>query len=259
MDMATGQEVLKFYGIEQQDAMSFITANIDNPEVIFNVALQYGITTQHLSDITGYDSLDISIYFQELGMDPHQLNDVRILANTLSGDFVTFARGPADDFELSKLIDFNNQTGVLSNASLREQIKADLDNSPMYDAFFQPVFGYQNADGLYTPDETGVSRLGNFEATSENLESIFFGTLINILNSAETEEMDQIASSEDINETVLLIADALIDKPTESLPDNLLEYGITLYGTDIIMEYFSEGNTTIGILDGTPYLGQILL
>jgi hypothetical protein len=91
------------------------------------------------------------------------------------------------------------------------------------------------------------------------LESIFFGTLINILNSAETEERDQIASSEDINETVLLIADALIDKPTESLPDILLEYGITLFGTDIIMEYFSEGNTTIGILDGTPYLGQILL
>ncbi|MBK9661749.1 MAG: hypothetical protein IPO71_01045 [Nitrosomonas sp.] len=191
-------------------------------------------------------------------MDPHQLNDVRILANTLSGDFVTFARGPADDFELSKLIDFNNQTGVLSNASLREQIKADLDNSPMYDAFFQPVFGYQNADGLYTPDETGVSRL-EILSYFRKFGIHFFGTLINILNSAETEERDQIASSEDINETVLLIADALIDKPTESLPDNLLEYGITLYGTDIIMEYFSEGNTTIGILDGTPYLGQILL
>jgi len=52
--MATGIQVLNYYGITVKQAMDFILANINNPEAIYNGASELGITTQHLSDITVY-------------------------------------------------------------------------------------------------------------------------------------------------------------------------------------------------------------
>ena len=51
--MATGQEVLAHYQITVEEAIEFIRANLEQPEVIFNAAFESGITTQHLRESTG--------------------------------------------------------------------------------------------------------------------------------------------------------------------------------------------------------------
>ena len=159
--MATGKEVLEYYEISLQDANDFIMGNVAHPEIIYLTAGDYGITNQHLSDITSYSTETIKNYFANFGLDPELLDEVQLLFNSNLGN-------------LDYLVNFNNHIGSLSTANLREQVKASLKDPIDYDDFFESIYGYEEADGLYTPDETGISHLGNIQAVPENLESIFF-------------------------------------------------------------------------------------
>jgi hypothetical protein len=105
--MATGPEVLKYYGTNTKDAMNFIMTNVNNPKIIFDVAYENGITTQHLSDITGYSADAIKTYFESAGLSAALLDEVKLLFNSPLG-------------HLDYLVDFNSHTGSLSTASLRE-------------------------------------------------------------------------------------------------------------------------------------------
>ena len=176
--MATGQEVLKFYGITVEQAIDFIMAYVNNPEVIYDGASELGITTQHLSDITGYSTDVIKNYFESFGLDTYTLDEVRILFNSNLGD-------------LNYLVGLDDLTGVLSTTSLGEQVKASVDSS-VYHHFFESVWGYQPIDGIYSPDELGTSMVGNIPATTDSIESLFFATLINQYIALDSLEMDQI-------------------------------------------------------------------
>jgi|CXWL01.1.fsa_nt_gi hypothetical protein len=248
--MTTGQEVLKFYNIDQKTAMDFIMANINNPTVIFNTASDYGITNQHLSHITGYSTDTIRNYFESFNLDSEWLDEVKILFNSELGN-------------LSYLVNFNNRTGSLSTSSLREQVKASLDDSADYDFFFESVYDYQEADGLYTPDETGISHLGNIQATHENLESIFYGTLINILNALDIEELKEISEFPEpplgnLDDFIVLVSEALSDTPATPYPDSFLQTNTVSDAVKLIEDYWSPDSTTIGILDNSSFLGLVI-
>lgn len=135
-----------------------------------------------------------------------------------------------------------------------------IDDPSQYDSFFESIFGYEEADGLYTPDETGVSHLGNIKATPERLESIFFGTLINILNSLDLEEMEQIGNfppfnSDNLDDFVALVSDSLSDMPTTSHPVSYLEDNVVKNAVILIEDYWEPSSLVIGILDESPFLG----
>jgi len=248
--MATGLEVLKYYGITREQAMDFIMANVNNPEVIYDVASSYGITTQHLSDITHYSANAINNYFESSGLSTELLNEVKLLFNSNLGD-------------LAYLVNFNSHTGSLSTASLREQVKASFSDDPSdYDAFFESIWGYEEADGLYTPDETGISHLGNIQATPESLESIFFGTLINIVNSLDIGELEQIGNfpftEDNLNDFYALVSGSLSDMPATPYPDSFLEENVVNDAVTLIEDYWGPDSLVIGILDDSPFLGLVI-
>ena len=205
--MATGQEVLTHYQITIDQAHEFILANIKQPDVIFDIAEQFGITTQHLGDITGYSTDIIRDFFSSYGLDTIDLDDIKILFNS------ELANG-------ASLVQFNNHSDVLSTASLGSLVKADVELLD-YSEFFEPIFSYQKDDGFYTPDELGVSHLGNnVPATEESIESLVYGTLINIYAGLDDSELTALEgfshNASNINEYRALLTDALSDPVNRS-------------------------------------------
>lgn len=205
--MATGQEVLAHYQVTVEQANEYILANIEQPEVIFEAAEDFGITTQHLSDITGYSTAIISEYFLSYGFDSRGLDKTKILFNSELSD-------------LASLVRFNDRSGALSTASLADRVKPNVIPED-YSEFFGPVFGYQIDDGLYTSDELGVSHMGNnVPATNESIESLFYGTLINLYTALDDTELSELKgfahNGSNVDEYRSLLSDALNDPANRS-------------------------------------------
>lgn len=235
--MATGQEVLSYYEVTVEEANAFILANIDQPWVIFNTAIEFGITIQHLSDITGFSTDIIRDYFSASELDSRMLDETKILFSTELGS-------------LASLVEFNHRSGMLSTDSLADQVKAKVDSSD-YDDFLEPVFAYQQADGIYTADELGVSHLGDIPATDESIESLMYGTLINLYSALDDAELIELwgFSDNDSNsdEYRLLLASALSDPANRG--DQELADLIANETAILIDEYWYGEVDVIGIFD----------
>ena len=234
--MATGQEALAYLGLTVEQANQFIQENIGQPKIIYDAAYDVGITTQHLNDITGYSTDTIKNFFATFELDTSLLDEVKILFNSDLGD-------------LANLVEFNDHSGVLSTASLGDQVKLDADSSN-YSAFYGPVFSYQQADGIYTPDELGVSHLSNVPATDESIESLVYGTLINIYSALDETELSQLKgfshNESNVNEYRSLLTDALSD-PANRSDQNLAD--LIADETGILIDEYWNNMDVIGILD----------
>ncbi|MBX3640415.1 MAG: hypothetical protein KF888_07870 [Nitrosomonas sp.] len=240
--MATIDDVIKEISVTRQQALDWIYAHIDQPKTIFQVAFENGITTSMLSDLTGFSNDLINDYFAIQGFDTGLLEEVGILFNSELGS-------------LAHLVEFNDNGGALSTASLRDTVKVSFEDEPAtYDAFFESVFDYQESDGIYSSDELGVAHLGNITASDENIESIFYGTLINIFQQFDAAEYQQIIESPG-NQALLF--EALSDTPAAPLwSDVELAKQVASYATDLINEFWDD-ITPVGILDHS-FLGEAM-
>ncbi|PSJ16085.1 hypothetical protein [Nitrosomonas supralitoralis] len=234
--MATGQEVLEYYGIPVDLAIDFINENIDQPEIIFNLANDAGITIKHLSDITGYSTDSISDYFSSSGLNSKSLNEVKLILNSSLGD-------------LESLVKYNDHNGVLSTASLNEIVEART-SAVDYEYYFTPFWlGYELADNVLTSDELGVSNLGDLPANTESIEYVIFGTLINLysyLDETEISQLKQFSHNEsNRNEYRSLLIEDLKDSANytdQALADLVVNETVTL-----IEEFWDVD--TVGVLD----------
>jgi hypothetical protein len=235
--MATGQEVLAHYQITVDQAIEFIRANLEQPEVIFNAAFESGITTQHLSDITGFSTDSISDFFASFGLDTKALDEVKILFNSDIGDFANF-------------VGFNVRGEVLSNTSLGNQVKLQVDPVE-YSAFNESVFDYQEVDGIYTSDELGITHLANVPATVESIESLVYGTLINIYSALDETELSQLKSfshtESNVNEYRSILTEVLSDPANRS--DQDLANVVVNETAALIDEYWNGDVQVTGNLD----------
>lgn len=241
--MATGSEVLKYYEITVEQANGFIMANVNQPELIYDTARELGISTQHLSDITGYSTSIIKDYFESSGLDIYFLDQVRILFNSNLED-------------LDYLVDFDDKTGVLSTTSLEERVKASVDSS-VYEDFFKSTFDYQAIDGNYSPDELGTNHVGNVPAQNTVIENLFYSTLVNQYMALDGLEVDQIIdfklTNDNFDEYREMLHDALVDVPsTPYWDDEILAESIYKEAVNIINGH--EDSVFIGKLDST-FLG----
>lgn len=238
-------------GVTLVEANNFISSHLDQPIEIFEKSIEVGVTTSMLSEITGYSTNEISGYFLASGKDTKELDNVRSLINYDLGSFAHF-------------VDFDNDAGILSTASLQTIVKPTFD--PLdYDAFFTPVWSSQVVDHALTSDELGVAHLGNvphpgdvFEK-NDNLESIFYGTLLNIFKALDQTELDQITNftHTDTNEKEFqaMLVDTLSDSPSPSpWTDTELAGHVASYAVDIMNGYFDD-YSIVGILD-LSYLGK---
>lgn len=235
--MATGQEVLDFYNFTVNQALQFIEANINQPQTIFNIVNKSGVTIQHLNDITGYSTDIISNYFASAGLNPRELDEVKLLFNSSVRD-------------LEPLVSFNNHSGALSNVELGDKVEARVDPFE-YRYFFEPSsqHGYEQIDGVLTPDELGVSHLGNVPATSDSMESIVYGSLINLysqLDEIELRELKEFSYDENNRDQYRSI---LIEslKDSANYTDGVLADLVVSETASIIEEYWNLD--IVGVLD----------
>ncbi|WP_048441359.1 hypothetical protein [Caenimonas sp. SL110] len=121
---------------------------------------------------------------------------------------------PADDgifsdnmMELVQLLQLNNRTGVLSNASLKAEV-IKVTGEAAYLATFTPDSVDGGGDGVWTPDELGFSHLGTLPATVATVESLFYGTYLHIFTSIDQGEAVQLSNFVLANQVGLESGDA---------------------------------------------------
>jgi len=235
------------FGVTVQNAFDFIVAHVDQPEIIFNAADQFAITTEMLAEITNISTDVITQYFAEFNLDTRELDDTHILISTEPGT-------------LGSLVDLNERTGLLSNESLRTavqdallQLQPPIDSST-YDAVFGPQFTFQDDDGIYDADELGVDGLNDVPATNASVESLFYGSLINMFNTFDQIELNQIIQfpltnrigSDDFQ---LFVLEALSDIPlTPQLSEDQLA-GLVAREAAILITDLVGDSSIVGVLD----------
>lgn len=240
------EKYLTDLGITVEQANNFINENIRDPQKIFNTASENGVTTRMLSEISGYSRNNVQKYFADVNPDWSKFLDKSKLVNS-------------DLDSLEDIVAFNTREGILSNASLHAIVKPKIDNLDYasYDETFVSSFpDLQLKDGLYTSGELGVEHIDNIEATSENIESLFYGTLINIFSTLDESEFDQIITFPDNGNRedfqALLLA-ALKEPPTPIVwNDDQLVGKVTDEAVNILKKYWT--GDLFGILDHS-YLG----
>lgn len=233
------------FGITVQKASDYIFSHTDHPEIIFNKATEFAVTTEMLSEITGFSTELISDYFGKRGFDTSQLDQTSILINGNLGDF-------------DALVSFNEREGLLSNASLRGVVQEALLQSSIdttaYSAVFGPQYDFQDNDGIYDAEELGVAGLGDVPATTESIESLFYGSLIKQFSAIDPSELNfifpflpaQRASSNDFH---LFVSEALSDVPL-TLPwteDELA--ALVAREAALLIKDLVEDSSIVGVLD----------
>ncbi|WP_292993399.1 hypothetical protein [Nitrosomonas sp.] len=234
-------------GVTIQQARDFINLNIDHPEVVYDTAFVNGVTISMLSEITNYPINVIKEYFASVGLVAEALDDTSILINS-------------DDLRgFESLIAFNNNSGILSTASLREKVQPLIDDDPFfYNLTFDPVIPIQDDDGIYDSEELGVKHLGDIAATNENIESLFYGTLLNIyrtLDETELKQISEINNIEDRDEFKELFANSLASVPTNSIWTDETLADIVVNEAYSLINDFLEDDFVFGVLDHS-FLGS---
>ena len=163
------------YGISVQQAHDFIFAHLDDPALIYNTAAQYGVTNEMLGEIVGgYNEDQVGAYFDSHGLASAQLDTAHPFL--------------ADDMgQLANLISLDTYGGILSVASLRQQVVSQT-GATSYNAAFNPDQYEGAADGVFTSAELGVTHLGSLPASLETVESLFYGTVITALKAIDFDE-----------------------------------------------------------------------
>lgn len=250
--MSAESHLAKFE-ITLQQAKNFIDSNINQSEIIFEAAFNYSVTIPMLSEITKYSDDEIIDYFESAGIShPSSLNNTRKLVNSDLGS-------------LENLVNFNNSSGVLSNALLREKVQpliGDPNYYPSYDPFFGPGFPFHMWDGKYDSDELGVKHLGEITANIENLESLFYGTLINIflrLDNSEHEQIKPIIENGSYDQNQALLLQAINSVPSTIIWNEVELADLVINdAARIINEYQISDLPVGGILDNS-ILGLAML
>jgi len=235
---------LNSFGITIQQARDFIDLNIEHPEIIYRTARDYGVTTAMLSEIKSVPKDVVSTYFEPVDKEGMFIDGMSILVNSDLGT-------------LELLVSYNNRTDNLSNASLREEVlnklETKFDTKSDYDPFFTLKRDLHN-DGIYDTEELGIGVLGSsVPTTGESLESIFYGSLINMFSTLDKSEWNQITELRDSNspeELQTLLFTALSESPSPvAWSEADLKDMVTTEAADIIHTYWHSNSTLIGILD----------
>lgn len=182
----TAAELLAQYGVTVEQARAFVLSNLDNPGLIFETAVQFGVTSSMLAEIVapvvpGVTAEAVESFFSSRGFPAEQLREQPLAAG--GGGLA----GLPD--ALLALVSLNTSQGLLATASLRAAVLAALPNDSFYDVFFDPLEfgGYE--DGLFTAAELGIPGLPAIAATRESLESLYYGTIIRTLKAIDESEV----------------------------------------------------------------------
>ena len=193
-------EYLSQLGISMEQARSFVTANLGKPATIYNVAKQFKIDSQMLADIVapqfpGLTAAQVEAFFNKQGLYGNGLNVFEIDTNTQS----LLWHGAT---ELAPMYAFNQNSGILSTQSLRDTVIAKV-GTAKYIKAFSPSDLPGSADGTLSTTDLGFSHLGEIEATWQNFESLYYGSMINFSKAVSQSEVTALLNFVDANKDTL--------------------------------------------------------
>lgn len=248
--MSAASHLAKF-GVTVPQALNFLIANVEQPETIFNVASQYAITTEMLGEITNLSPEVVSNYFAASGFDSSKLDDTSILVNTDLGDLKQFVSFNKND--VAHADDVDNISDVLSTESLRGFVQPLLNDASSYDSVFGPQFAFQANDGIYDAEELGVDLGVTVPATNESVESLFYGSLINMFSAFDQAELTPIVqfpvgdrNSEDFK---IFVSEAFQDVPETVLWQDDVMVRLVVNEAVILINELAEDSSIVGVLD----------
>ena len=188
------------YGVTLTQAHDFIKANLGSPATIYQVALQYHVDSQMLADIMSIDFPGLSAATVEAFFQSNKLYGPALHNSGFSPSTEQWLHEPL--VQLSNLVGLNKNTGTLSTQALHDQVVATtgLDN---YLYAFAP-FNLKGAeDGSLSASDLGVSNLATLAATTENVESLYYGTVITMMQAIDKTELKNIQTFAHNNQAAL--------------------------------------------------------
>ena len=185
----TTRSNLAQHGVTLKQAHDFIKANLSSPATIHQVALQYRVDSQMLADIMSIDYPGLSAANVEAFFQSNKLSGPALHNNAPSTSTEQWLHEPLA--QLGNLVSLNKNTGALSTQALHDKVVATtgLDN---YLYAFAP-FNLKGAeDGSLSASDLGVSNLATLAATTENVESLYYGTVITMMQAIDKTELQNI-------------------------------------------------------------------
>ena len=171
------------------------------PAELYQAAVAYGLRLDMLAEISGSRSVsDFQNLFTAHGLDS------AALGGTSGGHGVPLFSGALPDF-FQHLVGFNDQSGALSTDAIRAQVLASGVSQADYDAVFSVSRYSGTEDGSFDAADLGFSHLGSFAATSANLESLYYGTLIRTFGAIDSQELTEIVQFSEAHEAGLKAGD----------------------------------------------------
>lgn len=251
--MASAADHLAGYGVTLDQAREFLFAHLGDPAFILSIAAAYGVTNEMLGEIAGgYSAAQVQAFFSGHGLDGGVL-DAR-------NDFL-----PDDLAAFSGLVSLNTGTGLLATDSLRVQLTASV-GAADYAAAFNPLWYVGGTDGTFTAAELGFSHLGDLPATTETVESLFYGTLANALRAVDVDEeaeVDSIFEFVDINrdsimagnvqlfdELVALVAGVVSDPAVNPLLSEIEIAGVIVNAGEFYVPLLVHDDGFMALFDG---------
>ena len=231
-------------GVTGEQALNFIVTNVDQPDVIFLAARQAGVTNAMLSEITSIPTPVIDNYFAAANIDNKDLDQTSRVVNSDLGPF-------------EAMVQFNNNIGILSNDSLRNEVQQILKDSSSYEpTFFPNAYPFYPDDGILDAEELGVGHLEAIPATSESIESLFYGGLLNMFRALDESELNLINTFPDEGnpeDFQTLLMGALGESPSPVIwTDEELAELVTGEAVEVIGKFWTDSK--VGVLDHS-YLG----
>ena len=217
----TTRSHLAQYGVTLTQAHDFIKANLGSPATIYQVAKQFGVDSQKLADIMSIDfpglsAATVEAFFQGNGLQGSALH------NPVSNNASTEPLLSSNLSALSNLVSFNKNTGELSNDAIRAKVSAAT-GADTYQYTFA-AFNFKGAeDGTFSATDLGVNNLTSFPATWQNMESLFYGTVITMMQSIDKTELQTVKTFYKTNQAALDKDDATALAQLRTLVTNMLE------------------------------------
>ena len=202
----TTRAKLASLGVTMTQAHDFIMANLGSPATIYEVAVQNKISSQMLADIVsinfpGLSAGDVEAFFAAQGISASGLQGFSY-GNNSNVQFL-----PPQFSHLSQLVGPNERTGELSNESIRAKV-VEVTGLETYKFTFAPFNFKGNEDGVFTAQDLGVAGLANVKATWQNMESLWFGTVLNMLDAIDVSEVETIEAYINDHEALLAAEDS---------------------------------------------------
>lgn len=192
--MSQTTEHLKKYGVSFDDAKKFVYDNLGNPALIYEVSIQFGVTSSMLAELygQGVNAAVVEQFFSAAGFNADLLKP-KVVINwdfaQLESDLMNLMVTDANLYQMSLLYRPFDSAGVLSAQNLTARILKDV-SKERFNAYMETESMDDNEDGIVTAEEAEAPGMPSFAATVENGAAHTYGFLIRALKGLDQSELN---------------------------------------------------------------------